>query len=65
MPLPPRTRYDYSWRILILGVFGEVINAEHQMYWITENVRLLRQSGAFELVFSLLRSSCAWMEDDE
>jgi hypothetical protein len=47
------------------GSFGEVINAEHQLHWINENVQLLRQSGAFEPIFSLLRSSCRWMEDDE
>jgi len=48
-----------------LGVFGEVINAEHQMHWIKENVQLLRQCGAFEPVYTLLRSSCRWMENDE
>jgi hypothetical protein len=50
---------------LIPGVFGEVINAEHQMHWIVENVQLLRQSGAFEPIYTLLRSSCLWMEDVE
>ena len=47
-----------------IGVFGEVVNAEHQMHWIAENVKLLRQSGAFEPVYTLLRSACQWMEDD-
>jgi len=35
------------------------------MHWITENVLLLRQCGAFDPVFALLRSSCQWMETDE
>lgn len=47
------------------GVFGEVVNAEHQLHWITENVKLLRQCGAFDLIYALLRSCCRWMEDDE
>ena len=47
------------------GVFGEVVNAEHQLHWITENVRLLRQCGAFDPVYTLLRSCCRWMENDE
>jgi hypothetical protein len=49
----------------MIGVFGEVVNAEHQFNWITENVQLLRQCGAFEPVFGLLRSSCKWMETGE
>jgi N1221-like protein len=47
------------------GVFGEVVNAEHQMHWIVENVKLLRQSGVFEHVYTLLRAACKWMEDNE
>lgn len=50
---------------LVQGVFGEVINAEHQMEWVSGNVQLLRQCGAFEAVYTLLRSSCSWMECDE
>lgn len=50
---------------LVQGVFGEVINAEHQMEWITQNVQLLRRCGAFEAVYTLLRSSCRWMECNE
>jgi hypothetical protein len=46
-------------------VFGEVVNAEHQMHWIVENVKLLQQSGAFEPVYTLLRAACKWMEDDD
>ena len=48
-----------------LGVFGEVINADHQMQWVTENTKLLRACGVFEAVFTLLRASCKWMECDE
>jgi hypothetical protein len=51
--------------VFISGVFGEVIDTEHQMHWIVENVGLLRQSGAFEPVYTLLRSSCMWMEEEE
>jgi len=47
-----------------IGVFGEVVNAEHQMHWIVENVKLLRQCGAFEPVYTLVRAACHWMEDD-
>ena len=45
-------------------MFGEVVNAELQMHWIVENVKLLRQSGVFEPVYMLLRSACKWMDDD-
>ena len=54
-----------SINVLILGVFGEVVNAEHQLHWINENVQLLRQCGAFDPIYTLLRSSCRWMENDE
>lgn len=47
------------------GVFGEVVNAEHQMHWIVENVKLLRTSMAVEPVYTLLRAACKWMEDDD
>ena len=48
-----------------VGVFGEVINADHQMQWVTENVRLLRLCGTFEAVYTLLRASCKWMDSEE
>jgi N1221-like protein/Domain of unknown function (DUF3402) len=50
---------------LVQGVFGEVVNAEHQLFWLTENVKLLRRCGAFDAVYTLLRSSCSWMDSDE
>ena len=50
---------------LTQGVFGEVINADHQMQWVKENTKLLRKCGAFEVVYTLLRTCCKWMEDEE
>jgi len=35
------------------------------MQWVKENTNLLRKCGVFEAVFTLLRASCKWMEDDE
>ena len=60
-----RARFIVLLGLLISGVFGEVVNAEHQLHWVTENVLLLRQCGAFEPVYTVLRSSCLWMENDE
>lgn len=51
--------------LLMTGVFGEVVNSEHQLHWITENVLLLWRCGAFEPIYNLLRSTCNWMEPGE
>lgn len=65
MLISPSARFTFTLRHADLGVFGEVVNAEHQLYWVAENVKLLRKCGAFEPVYTLLRSSCKWMESDE
>lgn len=59
------SRYFHVVLGIELGVFGEVINADHQMQWVTENIRLLRLCGTFEAVYTLLRASCKWMESEE